>query len=151
MLLSLRLRLYRIADWVKRDEIGQSLEAPGSNTHVDAILWNLAAPLARALDGSANCRWHLKPASRHAILSCVETGRAQPSREMVLRLAETLEIPLRRAELDATAAGLCSSLSTRQATRTHQRWRRRVKPWTFLLRQQEPLSCGLLSIAIGTF
>jgi len=32
--------------------------------------------------------------TRH--LSCVETGRAQPSREMVLRLAEALEIPERR-------------------------------------------------------
>lgn len=28
-------------------------------------------------------------------LSCVETGRAQPSRDMVLRLAEALEVPLR--------------------------------------------------------
>lgn len=31
--------------------------------------------------------------TRH--LSCVETGRARPSRGMVLRLAETLEVPLR--------------------------------------------------------
>jgi transcriptional regulator with XRE-family HTH domain len=31
--------------------------------------------------------------TRH--LSCVETGRAQPSREMVLRLAEALQVPLR--------------------------------------------------------
>ena len=31
--------------------------------------------------------------TRH--LSCLETGRAQPSREMALRLAERLEIPLR--------------------------------------------------------
>jgi transcriptional regulator with XRE-family HTH domain len=34
-------------------------------------------------------------------LSCVETGRAQPSLEMVLRLAKALEIPLReRAKLN---------------------------------------------------
>ena len=31
--------------------------------------------------------------TRH--LSCVETGRAQPSREMVVRLAEALQVPLR--------------------------------------------------------
>ena len=34
--------------------------------------------------------------ARH--LSFVETGRARPSREMVLHLAEELEIPLRRAQ-----------------------------------------------------
>jgi transcriptional regulator with XRE-family HTH domain len=41
--------------------------------------------------------------SRH--LSFVETGRAQPSREMVLRLAETLEVPLRARNALLLAAG----------------------------------------------
>jgi len=41
--------------------------------------------------------------TRH--LSCVETGRAQPSREMVLRLAEALEIPLRERNTLLLAAG----------------------------------------------
>src|SRR5690348_3585953 len=41
--------------------------------------------------------------TRH--LSFVETGRAQPSREMVLHLAESLEIPLRERNLLLTAAG----------------------------------------------
>ncbi len=41
--------------------------------------------------------------TRH--LSCVETGRAQPSREMVLRLAETLQIPLRERNALLLAAG----------------------------------------------
>jgi transcriptional regulator with XRE-family HTH domain len=41
--------------------------------------------------------------TRH--LSCVETGRAQPSREMVLRLAEALEIPLRERNTMLLAAG----------------------------------------------
>lgn len=41
--------------------------------------------------------------TRH--LSCVETGRAQPSREMVLRLAETLQIPLRERNTLLLAAG----------------------------------------------
>lgn len=38
-------------------------------------------------------------------LSCLETGRAQPSREMVLRLAEALEVPLRERNRLLLAAG----------------------------------------------
>jgi len=41
--------------------------------------------------------------TRH--LSCVETGRAQPSREMVLRLVETLQVPLRERNALLLAAG----------------------------------------------
>ncbi len=41
--------------------------------------------------------------TRH--LSCVETGRAQPSREMVLRLAEALQVPLRERNALVLAAG----------------------------------------------
>ena len=41
--------------------------------------------------------------SRH--LSYVETGRSQPSREMVLRLADALEVPLRERNVLLVAAG----------------------------------------------
>lgn len=41
--------------------------------------------------------------TRH--LSFVETGRAQPSREMVVRLAEQLEVPLRERNVLLVAAG----------------------------------------------
>jgi transcriptional regulator with XRE-family HTH domain len=41
--------------------------------------------------------------TRH--LSFVETGRAQPSREMLLHLAESLEIPLRERNVLLTSAG----------------------------------------------
>ncbi|MEJ7932398.1 helix-turn-helix transcriptional regulator [Ramlibacter sp. AN1015] len=41
--------------------------------------------------------------TRH--LSCLETGRAQPSREMVLRLAERLHVPLRERNAWLVAAG----------------------------------------------
>lgn len=41
--------------------------------------------------------------TRH--LSCVETGRARPSREMVLRLAEHLDVPLRDRNGLLLAAG----------------------------------------------
>ena len=51
--------------------------------------------LALALDAEIS--------TRH--LSFVETGRAQPSREMVLRLAEQLEVPLRERNSLLLAAG----------------------------------------------
>src|SRR5215469_12881514 len=41
--------------------------------------------------------------TRH--LSCVETGRARPSREMVLRLAEALQVPFRERNTLLLAAG----------------------------------------------
>lgn len=41
--------------------------------------------------------------TRH--LSCIETGRAGPSREMVLRLAEALQVPLRERNALLLAAG----------------------------------------------
>lgn len=41
--------------------------------------------------------------TRH--LSFVETGRAQPSREMLLHLAESLDVPLRERNVLLTAAG----------------------------------------------
>jgi transcriptional regulator with XRE-family HTH domain len=41
--------------------------------------------------------------TRH--LSCVETGRARPSREMVLSLAEALQVPLRERNALLLAAG----------------------------------------------
>src|SRR5689334_23487767 len=41
--------------------------------------------------------------SRH--LSFVETGRARPSREMVLRLCSALDVPLRERNLLLLAAG----------------------------------------------
>src|SRR6516164_8045718 len=41
--------------------------------------------------------------TRH--LSCLETGRARPSREMVLRLAEALQLPLRERNALLVGAG----------------------------------------------
>ena len=46
---------------------------------------------------------HAEVSTRH--LSCMETGRALPSREMVLRLADRLEVPLRERNRLLTAAG----------------------------------------------
>lgn len=47
--------------------------------------------------------------TRH--LSCVETGRALPSREMVLRLADRLAVPLRERNRLLTAAGYAPMFS----------------------------------------
>ena len=47
-----------------------------------------------------------KTSTRH--LSFVETGRAQPSREMVLRLSDALEIPLRERNTLLGAAGFAA-------------------------------------------
>jgi transcriptional regulator with XRE-family HTH domain len=49
--------------------------------------------------------------TRH--LSFVETGRAQPSRDMVLRLAERLEVPLRERNRLLVAAGFAPVFSER--------------------------------------
>jgi transcriptional regulator with XRE-family HTH domain len=49
--------------------------------------------------------------TRH--LSFIETGRAQPSRAMLLRLAEHLELPLRARNTLLTAAGFAASYPER--------------------------------------
>ncbi|HEV2677644.1 MAG TPA: helix-turn-helix transcriptional regulator [Aliidongia sp.] len=49
--------------------------------------------------------------TRH--LSCLETGRSQPSREMVLHLADHLEIPLRDQNMLLLAAGYAPAFQER--------------------------------------
>ncbi|TPG57208.1 XRE family transcriptional regulator [Roseomonas nepalensis] len=49
--------------------------------------------------------------TRH--LSCLETGRAMPSRGMVLRLAEQLEVPLRERNLWLASAGFAPAYPER--------------------------------------
>jgi transcriptional regulator with XRE-family HTH domain len=50
--------------------------------------------------------------ARH--LSFLETGRAQPSREMILRLTEQLGIPIRERNLLLVAAGFAPVFPERQ-------------------------------------
>jgi transcriptional regulator with XRE-family HTH domain len=47
-------------------------------------------------------------------LSCVETGKARPSREMVLRLAEQLDVPLRERNAMLLAAGYAPAFPARR-------------------------------------
>ena len=49
--------------------------------------------------------------TRH--LSCLETGKAQPSREMIARLAERLEVPLRDQNTLLLAAGFAPAYEER--------------------------------------
>jgi transcriptional regulator with XRE-family HTH domain len=52
--------------------------------------------------------------TRH--LSCLETGRSQPSREMITRLAEYLDIPLRDQNMLLLAAGFAPAFQERPLT-----------------------------------
>jgi transcriptional regulator with XRE-family HTH domain len=72
--------------------------------------------------------------TRH--LSCVETGKAQPSRDMVARLAAALEMPLRERNALLIAAGYAAKYTeTDLATAQMAPVRRALE---FILRQQEP-------------
>jgi transcriptional regulator with XRE-family HTH domain len=74
--------------------------------------------------------------SRH--VSFIETGRAQPSREMVLMLARVLDVPLRDRNELLMAAGYaaCIALTDLDAPALEQARR----ALDFMLRQHEPLS-----------
>ncbi|GIL40120.1 helix-turn-helix domain-containing protein [Roseiterribacter gracilis] len=79
--------------------------------------------------------------TRH--LSCIETGKSQPSRDTVLRLADTLDMPLRERNTLLTAAGYApiypeTSLDTPQLTEI----RRAIN---FILAQQEPYPAFLVN------
>ncbi|WP_051379262.1 helix-turn-helix transcriptional regulator [Bradyrhizobium murdochi] len=52
--------------------------------------------------------------TRH--LSCLETGKSQPSREMILRLAEHLDLPLRDQNKLLLAAGFAPAFEERALT-----------------------------------
>jgi transcriptional regulator with XRE-family HTH domain len=72
--------------------------------------------------------------ARH--LSCIETGKAQPSREMIARLADALEMPLREHNALLIAAGYAPKYSeTPLATQELAPVRQAIE---FILAQQEP-------------
>lgn len=78
----------------------------GTMPPVGALLrdWRQRRRLSQLdLAGDANV------STRH--LSCVETGRALPSREMVLRLADRLQVPLRERNRMLAAAGYAPMFS----------------------------------------
>lgn len=79
--------------------------------------------------------------TRH--LSCVETGKAQPSREMLMRLADALEMPLRERNALLLAAGYAARYAeTALGTPELERVRRAID---FILQQQEPYPAFVLN------
>jgi transcriptional regulator with XRE-family HTH domain len=72
--------------------------------------------------------------SRH--LSFIETGRAQPSREMVLRLAESLDVPLRERNALLLAAGFAPHFRRTSLDMPEMEDARRAME--LILGQQEP-------------
>ncbi|KRE88883.1 XRE family transcriptional regulator [Frateuria sp. Soil773] len=89
--------------------------------------------LALALDAGTS--------ARH--LSCIETGKAQPSREMVVRLADALGMPLRQRNALLAAAGFAPGYAeTPLATPELAQVRRAIE---FILVQQEPYPAFLLN------
>ena len=78
--------------------------------------------------------------SRH--LSYVETGRSRPSREMVLRLADALEVPLRERNALLVAAGFAPGYyETSLAAPEMAQMRRAIE---LMLRQQQPFPAFVL-------
>ncbi len=78
--------------------------------------------------------WQADISTRH--LSCVETGRARPSREMVLRLAEALQVPLRERNALLLAAGYAPLYRQTGLDAPEMDAARRAVD--LLMRQQEP-------------
>jgi transcriptional regulator with XRE-family HTH domain len=75
-------------------------------------------------------------------LSFVETGRSQPSREMVLRLAETLDVPLRERNALLGAAGFAAAF--RESTLGAPEIAPIERMLAFLLERYEPFPAYLL-------
>ncbi len=75
-----------------------------------------------------------KISSRH--LSYVESGKAQPSREMMTRLADALEVPLRDRNALLMAAGYAPIYRETRLTTPEMALARRAVD--FILKQQEP-------------
>ena len=83
--------------------------------------------------------------TRH--LSFLETGRAQPSRDMVLRLAELLEVPLRGRNALLLAAGFAPMFPEHPLT--HPALDAARKPWPSCSKGMSR-SLPSQSIVIGT-
>jgi len=131
-------------------DIGPPYAPAVNRTH--AALTNVAAP-ASAVGGLLR-EWRASRrlsqldlaleagvSARH--LSCVETGKSQPSREMLARLADALNMPLRERNALLVAAGFApkypeSSLGTPELAQM----RRAIE---FILAQQEPYPAFLLN------
>jgi transcriptional regulator with XRE-family HTH domain len=112
--------------------------SPSPMTRAGALVreWRVARRLSQldlALDAEISPRY----------LSCVETGKSPPSREMVVRLAEALHMPLRERNTLLVAAGYApmypeTALSTPALTQVRH-------AIDLMLQQQEPYPAFLLN------
>jgi transcriptional regulator with XRE-family HTH domain len=108
-----------------------SAALPSTSSHVGALLreWRAAKRLSQL-----DLALEVGMSARH--LSCVETGKAQPSRDLVARLADALEMPLRERNTLLVAAGYAAKYTeTDLSTAQMAPVRRAIE---FVLRQQEP-------------
>jgi transcriptional regulator with XRE-family HTH domain len=85
-----------------------AIPQPAKPAHIGGHLreWRLRRHLSQ-LDLASEA----EISARH--LSCVETGRAAPSRDMVLRLAERLDVPLRERNVLLVSAGFAPAFPNR--------------------------------------
>jgi transcriptional regulator with XRE-family HTH domain len=114
---------------VNRSTVTSAVET--SSGHVGGLLrhWRAARRVSQldlALEADVS--------SRH--LSFVETGRSQPSRDMVLRLAEALQVPLRERNALLLAAGYAPLYRETGLDAPEMAEARRAVE--FILAQQEP-------------
>jgi transcriptional regulator with XRE-family HTH domain len=113
-------------------------QAASLPAHVGELLreWRAARRLSQldlALDVDVS--------ARH--LSCVETGKARPSRELIRRLADTLEMPLRERNALLVAAGYAPEYpETALGTPALAQIRRAIE---FILAHQEPYPAFVLN------
>jgi transcriptional regulator with XRE-family HTH domain len=85
--------------------------APGMEAHVVPFGVHLRRWRERRRMTQTDLAVAAESSTRH--LSCLETGKAQPSRDMVIRLAEYLDIPLRDRNTLLLAAGFAPAFSER--------------------------------------
>lgn len=114
-----------ILRFMAQPQAGQAVESVGELVRY----WRQARRLSQlALAGEAEM------SARH--LSFLETGRARPSREMVLRLAGALDVPLRDRNVLLLAAGFAPMYTETALDGPELEWVRLALD--ALLRQQEP-------------
>ena len=80
-------------------------------------------------------------------LSFVETGRSEPSREMVLRLAESLDLPLREQNALLEAAGYAQMYRETEISDPEMAQIRRILE--FLLERHEPYPAIVVDRPVG--
>jgi len=107
------------------------MRSVNANSHAGTLLreWRTSRRLSQldlALEANVS--------PRH--LSCVETGKSQPSREMIARLADALSMPLRERNALLVAAGYAPKYRETELTSPEMAPIRRAIE--FILQHQEP-------------